>query len=183
MNLGPVIEGWQHLRLVSDAQYISLGKTMWRLSYTSVPCTASSFQPKVALEWVSSPLGLIDKPAGSLGLRRLSAAFGSSSRASGSQVPVSQDRSREGWHLRGRPGAGLSSGPPHLWLPFPVRSSFPCSQFRGWRQGGEGRNWPSSSVMAVAIMSFQPWDSSGPQLWRLEFLCASLRHGPKHGML
>ena len=96
MNLGPVMEGWQHLRLVSDAQYISLGKTMWRLSYRSVPCTASSFQPKVALESVSSPLGLIDKPAGSLGLRRLSAASGSSSRASRSQVPMSQGRSREG---------------------------------------------------------------------------------------
>eukprot|EP00069_Balaena_mysticetus_P016766 bmy_10121T0 len=93
MNLGPVMEGWQHLRLVSDAQYISLGKTMWRLSYRSVPCTASSFQPKVSLESVSSPLGLIDKPAGSLGLCRLSAASGSSSRASRSQVPMSQGQS------------------------------------------------------------------------------------------
>lgn len=47
---------------------------------------------------------------------------------------------------KGHPRTGRSLGPPALWLPleslhFPVRSSFPCSQFRGWRQG-ERRNWP-----------------------------------------
>lgn len=118
----------------------------WRFSCRPAPCMTPSWPPGAALESVCGTLGLTDEPSGSLGLGFLSVAPGGSSRGGGDWVPVSRGTSGKGWPLWGHPRTALSPGPPALWLPleslhFPVRSSFPCSQFRGWRQVVR-RNWP-----------------------------------------
>lgn len=65
---------------------------------------------------------------------------------------MSQGRSQEGGHLQGHRSTGLSPRAPAVWLPFPVRSSFQCGQFRGLEAGRR----QEELAQGVARSSIQP---------------------------